>query len=136
VATGKKPSELFDGDGLFLDVQTSGIAWWRWKYRFEGVEKLMSFRAYADVPLKMARDLHHEARKLPKKSIDPMTVRKAARIAQDTSAQGVILTWLEKKSKEVGADAFKRTTGRFKTWLLPYIGKRPIADIESAPHGA
>lgn len=47
IAVGRaKPSErpipLFDGGGLYLEVQPRGARYWRHKYRFGGKEKLLS----------------------------------------------------------------------------------------------
>ena len=39
---GPKPIKLFDGRGLYLLVNPNGSRWWRFKYRFEGREKLIS----------------------------------------------------------------------------------------------
>jgi hypothetical protein len=38
-----KDYRISDGGGLYLFFTTSGGKLWRWKYRFEGREKLMSF---------------------------------------------------------------------------------------------
>lgn len=39
----EKPYKLADGNGLYLLVNPSGSKLWRWKYRFDGKEKLMPF---------------------------------------------------------------------------------------------
>ena len=59
-----KAYRMTDGQGLFLFVTPAGGKLWRWKYRFLGVEKLMSFGQYPDVPLALARGRHAAARKL------------------------------------------------------------------------
>ncbi|HNK33365.1 MAG TPA: Arm DNA-binding domain-containing protein, partial [Plasticicumulans sp.] len=51
-----KPVRLFDSAGLYLEVAPSGGKWWRWKYRWDGKEKRLSFGVYPDVPLKVARE--------------------------------------------------------------------------------
>ena len=43
---GDKPYKLSDGGGLHLMVTPSGGKLWRWKYRFEGAEKLMALGRY------------------------------------------------------------------------------------------
>jgi hypothetical protein len=40
-----KPFRLFDGTGLYLDVQPSGSKLWRLKYRFAGKEKRLALGA-------------------------------------------------------------------------------------------
>ena len=37
---GDKPVRIFDGRGLYIEIAPSGGKWWRWKYRFEGKERL------------------------------------------------------------------------------------------------
>lgn len=39
----ERPIKLFDGGGLYLFVQPSGSRWWRFKYRFQGKEREVSF---------------------------------------------------------------------------------------------
>ena len=48
---GAKPVKLFDERGLFLIVTPSGGKWWRFRYKFDGKEKLLSLGVYPDVPL-------------------------------------------------------------------------------------
>jgi hypothetical protein len=54
--------KLFDGGGLFLLVRKSGGKLWRFKYRFDGKEKLLSFGAYPEITLLNARLKREEAR--------------------------------------------------------------------------
>ncbi|AOH84091.1 hypothetical protein AWL63_09060 [Sphingomonas panacis] len=44
-----KDYKLADGEGLYLLVRPNGSKLWRFKYRFDGKEKLLSFGAYPDV---------------------------------------------------------------------------------------
>src|ERR1700722_11556757 len=53
-----KPYRLADGGGLCLFVAPTGAKLWRWRYRFNGREKTMSFGEYPVVALKDARDRH------------------------------------------------------------------------------
>ncbi|MBX9812634.1 MAG: Arm DNA-binding domain-containing protein [Burkholderiales bacterium] len=72
-----KAVKLFDGGGLYLEVNPAGGKWWRWKYRFGGKEKRLSLGIYPDVSLKAARDRRDAARKLVADGIDPSENRKA-----------------------------------------------------------
>ena len=38
--------KVHDRNGLFLLVNPSGSKLWRWRYRFEGKEKMMAFGEY------------------------------------------------------------------------------------------
>jgi Arm DNA-binding domain len=54
-------------------VQSCG----RWRYRFDGKEKMMALGEYPLVSLKEARERHFEARKTLAAGVDPMAERKA-----------------------------------------------------------
>jgi hypothetical protein len=49
-----KAYRMSDGGGLYLLFTAPGVKLWRWKYRFEGREKLTSFGSYPDVSLSLA----------------------------------------------------------------------------------
>lgn len=66
-----KPKKLFDGEGLYLLVNPSGVRLWRMKYRVHGREKLLSFGQYPEVSLKLARERRDEAKRLLAADIDP-----------------------------------------------------------------
>ena len=51
-----KMYKLYDELGLYLEILPTGHKRWCWKYRFAGKEKLLRFRSYPVVTLKMARD--------------------------------------------------------------------------------
>lgn len=122
---------MSDGGGLHLFVTPPGGKLWRWKYRFEGREKLMSFGSYPDVSLSSARERHAEARKLLATGTDPMAERKAEKATTENSLQSVFRVWFEHwrdgKSPR-HADYVKR---RMEADILPSLGARPIAAIEA-----
>lgn len=74
---GEKVLKLFDGGGLFLQVDPKGGKLWRYKYRFEGKEKLLCIGAYPNVSLSDARLQHSEARLLLKQGTDPSAFKRA-----------------------------------------------------------
>lgn len=80
-----KPIKMFDGAGLFLQIETSGRKLWRYKYRFEGKEKLLSFGKFPDVSLSDARLMRAEARLLLDNGIDPSSLRKEERAIKGTA---------------------------------------------------
>jgi hypothetical protein len=55
-----KAHRMSDGGGLYLWVTPAGGKLWRWKYRHDGQEKLMSFGKYPNVPLVLVRERHGE----------------------------------------------------------------------------
>lgn len=131
----EKPVYLFDGHGLHLVMQPTGAKLWRWKYRFNGAPRLMSFGPYPVVTLAKARQLHLEARQLLASGVDPMAQRKeektAAKVSAENSFQSIAALWLahwrEGKSPHY-ADYVER---RLKADVFPRLGARPIAEIEA-----
>ena len=72
-----KTYKLFDGGGLFLEVPAVGNRRWRFKYRFDGKEKLLAFGLYPDLSLADAREARDDARKIVRNGHDPSAVRKS-----------------------------------------------------------
>ena len=102
---------------------------WRLRYSLEGREKLLALGAYPDVPLKRAREKREEARKLIADGIDPNARRKALREAPSGSFEAVAAEWLALQSKALSADTMAMLGARLKSFLYPYIGKRPVGAI-------
>lgn len=130
-----KPYKLTDGGGLFLLVTLAGGKWWRFKYRFDGKEKLLSLGTYPDVGLKEARIKHADARKLLASEIDPGETRKATKAAKEGSAANsfevVAREWFA-KHKHTWADSHsEKIINRLENDVFPWLGKRPVADIKA-----
>ncbi len=124
---------LFDGKGLYLDVRPNGSKYWRVKYRFAGVEKLLALGVWPDVALKRARERRDEARRLLAEGIDPSAfkqVQKAAREARATNNfEAVANEWFEKHARGWAPTHSSNVIGRLKRDVFPFLGARPIADI-------
>jgi integrase len=131
----EKAYSMGDGGGLYLWVKPTGGKLWRWSYRFEGKEKLMSLGKYPDVSLAQARERHAEARKLLATGVDPMAQRKAERtaekIAVENSFQSVTAQWLEHWQEGKSPRHVDTVRRRMAADILPCLGARPIAEIEA-----
>jgi integrase len=121
---------LKDARGLYLLVTPAGGRLWRYKYRFEGREKLMSFGPYPDVPLVRARELHASARRLLADGVDPMAERAVARGTASRSFQGVAGLWLDHWKVDKSQQHVDSTRRRLIANVYPELGARPIAEIE------
>jgi hypothetical protein len=86
---GQKRFKVYDRDGLFLLVNPGGSKLWRWRYRFDGKEKLMALGEYPLVNLGQARELHFAARKILATGIDPMAERKAEADAKQRETEAL-----------------------------------------------
>jgi integrase len=84
-----KPYKIADGGGLCLLVAPSGAKLWRWRYRFDGREKMMAFGEFPFVTLKAARELHFAARQKLAAGSDPMAERKAQAESRQREAEAV-----------------------------------------------
>lgn len=84
-----KPFKMYDSDGLFLLVNPGGSKLWRWRYRFEGKEKLMALGEYPLLGLAQARERHLAARKTLALGVDPMAERKAQADAKQEEAKAL-----------------------------------------------
>lgn len=122
---------LTDGGGLYLQITLAGGRLWRWKYRFDGREKLMSFGSYPDVSLSLARERHVEARKLLASGTDPMAERKAEKAAAENSFQSIARAWWEHWQDGKNLRHAVQVKRRMEADILPYLGARPIASIEA-----
>jgi len=81
----QKPYTLADGGGLVLQVQPSGSRWWRLRYRYNGIPKMLSLGVYPDTDLDTAREHCEEARKLLAKG---MYATKTSRLNSSTTISG------------------------------------------------
>jgi integrase len=128
-----KTYKLFDGEGLYLEVNPAGGKWWRWKYRFGGKEKRLSLGVYPDVALKAARDKRAAARRLLAAGIDPGEARRAEKVAQAgaESFEAIAREWHAKFSPGWVASHGDRILRRFESDIFPWLGKRPIADVKA-----
>lgn len=129
-----KAFKLFDGGGLYLEVSPGGGKWWRWKYRFGGKEKRLSFGVYPDVGLKAARGKHVTARQQLAAGIDPGQARKAEKIAQAgaESFEAIAREWHAKFSPGWVASHADRILRRLDKDIFPWLGDRPIAEIRAS----
>ena len=130
---GEKPAKVFDERGLFLLVTPAGGKWWRFRYKFDGKEKLLSVGVYPDVGLKDARVRRDAARKLLTDGIDPGENRKATKATKTERAANsfevVAREWFEKFKPNWEENHSGRIMARFERDIFPWIGGRPIADI-------
>jgi integrase len=129
----EKPVKLFDGNGLYLEVSTSGGKWWRLKYRFNGKEKRLSLGVYPEIGLQEARERCLEMRKLLSSGIDPSENRKAIKNSKSeilaNSFEIITREWIAKYSSFWSTNHNDRIVRRFERDIFPCIGERPITNI-------
>ena len=132
--TQKKPITMFDGGGLYLLITPSGGKLWRFKYRFDGKEKLLSLGPYPENSLSDARQLRDEARRQIAHGIDPGAVKKAkkqAATAQKETFEAVAREWHTAFTPAWAPRHGATILSRLNHDLIPWLGSRPINEIKA-----
>ena len=78
-----KAYKLTDSAGLHLHVSANGHKSWRYKYRFEKKERLLTLGAYPDVSLADAREKRDDAKKVLRNGRDPRNASKRTKLVGD-----------------------------------------------------
>ncbi len=84
---GIKNRKMFDGQGLYIFLQTNGSKYWRLKYRFNKKEKVYAIGVWPEVNLKEARQKRNEAKLILKSGNDPSLVKKNQKLNQCVCTQ-------------------------------------------------
>lgn len=132
----EKAYRMSDSGGMYLWVTPSGGKLWRWAYRFECKEKLMSLGKYPAVSLALARERHSAARKLLATGTDPMALRRVEKTAQqaanENSFASIATLWMEHWQDGKSPRYVDSTRRRLSSNILPCLGALQI-DAISAP---
>jgi integrase len=131
----EKPRKMADSGGLYLLVNPSGSRWWRFDYRHHGKRKTLSMGTYPDTGLKDARTRRDAARKLLSDGVDPGVARKASKLASASGALNnfavIAAEWLSLQKARMAVSTFEKAEWTFKELVNPWIGTRPIAEIDA-----
>ena len=130
----EKPYKLSDGDGLFILVTPQGGKYFRFKYRFDGKEKLLSLGTYPEISLADARQRREEARKQIAHDIDPGAVRKAMKQAgtEETETFEVLAReWHTKFTPTWTTGHAEKLLSALERDAFPWIGARPIKELKA-----
>ncbi|EHW7390092.1 tyrosine-type recombinase/integrase [Escherichia coli] len=129
-----KPYTMNDGRGLSLLIKPDGSKGWRFRFRFAGKARLMSFGSYELVSLAEAREKRDTARKQVANGIDPVEERKAQKLAQklstENSFESVSREWHAAKADRWTIAYREEIIKTFEQDVFPFIGKRPISEIK------
>lgn len=132
-----KEYKLFDGDGLYVLVKPSGSKLWRYKYRFDGKERVLCIGSYPAITAVVARQKRREAQHLLDGGIDPAAVKKsnkAARSAADVPAvlnlfEPIARAWHANRISELDPAHAERVISRLERDVFPSLGARDVASI-------
>lgn len=135
-----KPYKLTDRDGLSLLVKPisernpKGIKLWRFRYKLNGKDKLLSLGRYPDVNLSQARELVTAERKLLGKGKDPSEVRKEKHREKLSNFDAIVQDFFRRgcpyganrKLKPVTVEQLRQ---RYDNYLKPDLGSLQVANI-------
>jgi len=148
IKRGDPRKRISDGDGLYLLLFVKGGAHgWRFDYSHDGKRKTLSLGTYPDTGLALARVKADAARKLIAEGSDPSDARKARKaevtLAREVRAladaglpgpgtfEAVAREWLTTQHEvKVSFGHAERTRIRLEQDAFPWIGRRPVGEIE------
>lgn len=130
----EKAYKLYDSHGLYVLVTPTKAKLWKFKYKFQGKEKLMAFGPYPVVTLGKARDCHLEARRALKEGLDPMEPKKSLegpKNAVEWPFKRLAKDWLAHWRKGKDPGYVVRVEQRLEDDILPRIGERSVTELTS-----
>ena len=146
-----KPYKRGYGLGLYLLVTPKGARHWRFKYRLpqlpsseqieagrEGRFKnmVLTLGSFPEVSLKSARAKRDDARALLASGEDPAANRRALKRKllkpSGSSFEEVAREWHAAEASRWKSSHAEKVLGRLQRHVFPYLGSRPIAELE--PH--
>jgi len=128
--------KMFDGGGLFLQVNPSGGKHWKMKYRKDdGKEGLLTFGSYPAVTLEQARKKREEARANKAAGFDPGEVKRREKVERAERAKNTFETvaraWMEVHSTKVKPKTLHIYMPVLEKFVFPIIGKMPIRSLKA-----
>jgi integrase len=128
--------KMFDGGGLFLQVNPSGGKHWKMKYRKnDGKEGLLTFGGFPAVSLEQARKMRDEARTAKATGVDPGTARreeKAERLNRAKNTfEAVTRHWMDVHGTKVKPQTMHIYKVVLEKFVFPLIGKAPVGELKA-----
>ena len=132
-----QPGSYPDGEGLYLQVRTSGAKDWFYRYEVEGKGRKRGLGSYPTLSLEQARDDALECRQLRQQGIDPVDYAKAQRQkealdeAKSFTFKECALTYINSHNrgwKNRKHESQWRNT--LETYAYPTIGDISVQDID------
>ncbi|MDX1803477.1 MAG: integrase arm-type DNA-binding domain-containing protein [Alcanivorax sp.] len=128
----KHTYKLNDDKGLYLLVEADGGRTWKFSYRFDGRNKVITLGPFPEVSLNSARQLRDEARELIADGVDPLSRCEKREVFSPSvqTFESVAQDWLERVYRfEVSEDQFRRTKRQLENYIIANIGKRVVSEV-------
>jgi integrase len=133
------PGKHHDEHGLYMEVRNATSKSWTGRYTIAGKERWIGIGPVKDIPLKRARELHAENRRLVAEGIDPRECRRQLQAAAAVEAAKVVT--FEQMAERFIANheaGWKNAKHRqqwrntLKTYVYPVIRELPVQAIDTA----
>ncbi len=138
VARTSKPGRYAVGDGLYLQVTTTGTKSWIVRYQRDGRARHMGIGPLGLVSLADAREQAREARRLLLQGIDPIEARHAQRLdARLQAATGITFRECAERMIAAHAAGWRNAKHRAQwrstlaTYCYPVFGELPAAGVDT-----
>lgn len=130
----KKRARLTDAQGLYLEVSPAGSKRWFWKTYADGKEGRLALGSYPAMGLGEARKARDAAKLLRAQGVNPVEAKKLDKLKAGCSAgatfKAVAMEWHTKQVEKWSPGHAERTQRQLERDLLPWLGVRPMADIQ------
>jgi integrase len=128
--------KMFDGGGLFLQVNPSGGKYWKMKYRKDdGKEGLLTFGGYPAISLEQARRKRDEARSHKAAGVDPGEVKRREKTERTERAkntfEAIARAWMEVHSSKVKPQSLSVSKAVLEKYVFPIIGRIPVRSLKA-----
>lgn len=120
--------KIYDKDGLYLEVPTSGKKRWRFRFLWQGKERRISLGLYPDISLKQARERCQDARTQVANGVAPggtrtkvaPTVYPFRKVAED---------WILARKDAWRETHLETINQRLRAYIYPTLGSREIFSL-------
>lgn len=130
----KKRARLTDSGGLYLEISPAGSKRWFQKIYRDGKETRLALGSYPTVGLTAARRARDAAKAQKADGVDPIQARKIDKLRQHVAGENTLQAtaneWIEQRRAVWSESHYTRERRNLDKDLLPYLGNRPMADIE------
>ncbi len=133
--TGKPAGDKYgDGGWMYLHVTASG-KYWRMNYRIDGKQRTLALGVYPAVSLASARKARDKARELLAGGNDPSAAKRVEKnaklVAGESTFKALAMEWYGTKKGGWSTTHSETTMERMEKNLFPWLGRRPIMEIEA-----
>lgn len=129
----KKRARFTDSGGLYLEVSPAGSKRWFWKMYVDGKETRLAMGSYPTVTLTAARRAREAAKLKRSDGINPLQARQVEKLKATVGTGDTLAAaagdWLARGKPNWSSTHYVRESRNINKDLIPYLGKRAIADI-------